>query len=584
MSLDSILASAAEAQSQGRLHEAETLLRSAGDVTPNAFRIWIQLSVLSRLRGDLESAESDARHAIAIRPTGMEGHLQLGLSLMAQARFDEAIKSFTEAIRIKPALAPLFHNLGLCEENLGQKEKAAAAFREAIRLEPRDPRSRLSLGALYLAEEKLDQAIDCAKQALQINPSSADAHILMAKTLNAKKLESEAEVHARKAVELNPNSSLAHTLLGFRQLQNGEFQDAEISFKRSLELDPNQGVGYFGICQSRKITETDRSMIEQMEAVNQSSWLSYDELGYLAFGLTKAYENLGEYEKAMHHCHEAHRFNFHIRNGKKFDRGAYTANIDATIEIYSADRMATPLPNAFASALPIFIVGMMRSGTTLTEQIVSSHHQVAAAGENWFWPTRAYQADDRKKMEFHSTQAVSLAREYCRGLQQVSPHSSRITDKLPGNYHHLGLLNLAMPRTKAVHLIRNPLDTSLSIYFTPNTTAPDFSHSPDDIVFVYEQYLRLMGHWREVLPANFVFEIVYEELVEDPEPIIRKLIAFLGLDWEDACLHHERNAKAVKTPSVWQVRQPMYKTSAGRWKRYEPWLGDFSKLLPELIN
>jgi hypothetical protein len=222
---------------------------------------------------------------------------------------------------------------------------------------------------------------------------------------------------------------------------------------------------------------------------------------------------------------------------------------------------------------------MMRSGTTLTEQILSSHPTVSAAGEQWFWPQRAYQADDRARMEVKTSHAISLAREYCRTLRQVAPGSAHITDKLPGNYLHLGLLYLALPNAKVIHTRRNPLDTCLSIYFTPNPTAPDFAHAPDDIVFAYEQYLRLMVHWRNVLPSSWLHEIFYEDLVEDSEPIIRSMVDFCGLEWDDACLKHQENAKTVRTPSWWQVRQPMYKTSKGRWKKYEPWLGDFSKLL-----
>ena len=582
MSIESILESAALAHRQGRLADAEVLYKSALASDPRSYRILVSLSVLSRMKGDLDSALSFATEAIAARPTSMEGRLQLGLCLLGKTQFQEASEAFREAIRIKPDLAPLHHNLALCLENLGQKDGAIEAFRTAVRLAPQDVRSQISLGALFLADDKIDLAFDLASRAIRTDPNAADAHLLMAKIFTAQKKDEEAEVYIRTAIALNPNSPHSHAMLGFRLIQHGEFEQAEECFRRSLRLDAVQGISYFGITQSRKIAETDRPLIQQMESVLADGWLSYDEIGYLQYGLSKAYDNLGEYEKAIDHCREAHQFSFYLKGGKRLDRNAYSDYIDSTIQLYSRELVEGYSGESFDSDLPVFIVGMMRSGTTLTEQIVSSHPSVAAAGEHWFWPARAYQADDRTKMQFHSKQATSLAREYCRSLGQVSKIAERITDKLPGNYGHLGLLHLALPNAKFIHTNRNPVDTSLSIYFTPNPTAPDFSHSPEDIVFVYRQYLRLMEHWRRILPPGRILEIVYEELVTNPEPTIRRIIEFCGLKWDDACLHHERNASRVKTPSHWQVRQPMYTTSAGKWKRYEPWLGGFAELISEL--
>jgi tetratricopeptide (TPR) repeat protein len=577
--MDSIIESAGIAQRQGRLLDAETLYKSALEDDPGSFRVVVQLSVLARIRQDLAEAKQFAGRAIELRPTAMEGHLQLGLCLLAETDFEGAANSFSAAIAIKPDLAPLHHNLGLCLENLGKKEDAIAAFRNAMRLGPTDVRSRLSLGAIYLADQRIDSAYECALTSLRIDRLSAEANILMAKVLSAQKKEDQSEHYIRKALELDSRSALGHTMLGFRFLQKGAFDEAEKCFMSSIHIDPVQGAAYHGIAQSRKIVESDRKLVEHMEAIATDGWLSFDESGYLQYALSKAYDNLGEYGKAIHHCHEAHRFSFYLKGGKNLDREAYAENIDATMRLYSAELLRQEAGKGLASEIPVFIVGMMRSGTTLTEQILSSHPSVAAAGENWFWPTRAHQADNRSKMEYSPKQATSLAREYCRSLRGISPSAERVTDKLPGNYHHLGLLSLALPNAKFVHTIRNAVDTCLSIYFTPNTTAPDFSHSPEDIVFVYRQYARLMDHWRATLPPDRLMEIVYEDLIENPEPVIRKLIAFCGLEWDDACMSHEKNAKAVRTPSLWQVRQPMYKTSAGRWKCYEPWLGSFGDLL-----
>jgi hypothetical protein len=149
---------------------------------------------------------------------------------------------------------------------------------------------------------------------------------------------------------------------------------------------------------------------------------------------------------------------------------------------------------------------------------------------------------------------------------------------MPGNYLHLGMIHLIFPHARFIHCRRNPVDNCLSIYVTPNREAPDFAHNRENIVAAYEQYLRLMGHWRAVLPADRLLDIDYEELVSDPEPVARQMIDFCGLEWDDACLQPEANARVVQTPSQWQVRQPVYKSSVERWRRYEPWIAEFLRL------
>ena len=212
--------------------------------------------------------------------------------------------------------------------------------------------------------------------------------------------------------------------------------------------------------------------------------------------------------------------------------------------------------------MPVFIVGLPRSGTTLAEQILSSHPAVAAGGELQFWRVRALEL--RRFMSGAPDPAAlsQAADDYFALLRGVGPSAKRVTDKAPLNYEELGLIRLALPGARIVHCRRNPVDTALSIYFT------EFA----DIVFMYRQYERLMAHWRRILPPDKFLELDYER---------RRLVAFSGLEWEDACLEHERNARIVRTASVWQARQPIYTTSVGRWRRYEPWLGELRELLPK---
>jgi hypothetical protein len=228
----------------------------------------------------------------------------------------------------------------------------------------------------------------------------------------------------------------------------------------------------------------------------------------------------------------------------------------------------------------VFIVGMPRSGTTLLEQILSSHPAVAPGGELPFWIQRL---DDSNASAIGRAEAGGLteaAEEYLRLLRQIGPHALRVTDKAPFNFEFLGQLRLALPNARIIHCLRRPIDTGLSIFFTNFTQEQRYAWDQGDIVFQYRQYERLMDHWRRVLRPERFTEVQYETLVADREAETRRLIAFCGLDWDEACLAPERNDRKVQTSSLWQARQPVYKTSVERWRRYEPWLGELRELLP----
>ena len=230
------------------------------------------------------------------------------------------------------------------------------------------------------------------------------------------------------------------------------------------------------------------------------------------------------------------------------------------------------------SELPVLIVGMPRSGTTLVEQILSSHPEIAGGGELTFWGDKA-NALAVAGVALSEEAAHELAAKYLALLRRIGPAAHRVTDKMPQNYMHLGLIHMVFPRARTIHCRRDPIDTCLSIYFTHFGLMKDYAFERRGIIFFYEQYLSLMAHWRRVLPPDRFLEVDYEALVADPEPVTRRIIDFCGLDWDDACLRSENNPRVVSTASMWQARQRIYQTSVERWRRYEPWLGEFGRLL-----
>jgi hypothetical protein len=226
---------------------------------------------------------------------------------------------------------------------------------------------------------------------------------------------------------------------------------------------------------------------------------------------------------------------------------------------------------------PVLVLGMPRSGTTLIERIVSSHPGVAGGGELVFWNDHAPGQVDAEP-ETLAGAADELRTAYLRLLRGIGPDALRVTDKMPFNFLWVGLVHLLLPGARFVHCRRNPIDTCLSVYTTHFTQTWGFASDRADLVFYYRQYLRLAGHWRSVIPADRWIDVDYEEATSAPEAIARRLVAFSGLEWDAACLAPERNPDAVRTANKWQARQPVYRTSVERWRKYEPWIGELATL------
>jgi hypothetical protein len=272
-----------------------------------------------------------------------------------------------------------------------------------------------------------------------------------------------------------------------------------------------------------------------------------------------------------------------LREGSQsFDSAAFDDETDRLIGRCGLDLItrATELGNP--DATPVLIVGMPRSGTTLVEQIISSHPEVGAGGELNFWNERGAVWHQAGPAGIEPEFIRQAAAHYLQVLRAIGPASTRVTDKMPFNFLWAGLIHLAFPRATIIHCRRAAIDTALSIHqtlFHPSLALPTGGAK---LVAYFRTYQRLTDHWRRVLPAAQFIEVDYEDLTHAPEPTIRRIVASCGLAWHDACLHPEHNPRSVRTPSKWQTRQPIYRHSVERWRRYEPWLGPLRALLDSL--
>ena len=324
--------------------------------------------------------------------------------------------------------------------------------------------------------------------------------------------------------------------------------------------------------QCRKFTEADRPLVSEIGAALESPRLSDQDRSLLHFALGKICDDLGDYGTAIGHFDAANRLG---RGEAQFDAQEFAAAIDWLIDAFP--KSSLPDKGASDSQLPLLIVGMPRSGTTLVEQILSNHPQVAAGGELDFWLQRSGWIGKQRVEALNPAAARKVADDYLAMLTGIGPAACRVTDKMPHNFLFLGLMHHLFPAARIIHCRRDPRDTALSIYFTRFAQGHDFAFRRTDILAYTREYRRLMAHWRAVLSPGRMLELDYESLIGD-ENAIRALVAFCGLEWDEACRDFHRLARPVATAAAWQVRQPLYRSSVGRWRHYEPWLGELREL------
>jgi tetratricopeptide (TPR) repeat protein len=600
---ESLLAAAAEAQRAGRMDLAEQHCRQALELSPDCIPAQYVLGILLAREGDTLEAISLLTKVVAAEPNTYEALISLSSVYLDTGDIQEALPLALRATEIRPSDPQAFNHLGRCYLNARQLESADAALRNAIALNPGYAPAYHNLGRVLLLQGKdgaaaqaLGRAVEisatythmlayagalftlrqyepaeaCAKSCISLNPNSGPAHLLLCGILAEQQRTDEAKTHLLKAIELGVEPQEAH-LLAARQQQLGLIEGAADSLRLAIEKTPDIVWAYKSFAYNQRITEKDRPIVDRMKSMVERP-LSPTEAAAMRYALAKSLEDLGEYEESMRHYDEANRLRRQITIGDMpFDGSMATESVDRLIEAFT-QRSGVATSND--SELPIVVVGMMRSGTTLAEQILSSHPAVGPAGEQLFWIRNAHRI-------FTEGPDVlgALGTEYVETLASISPNSVKVTDKMPGNYHFAGFIHLALPNARIIHMRRSPVDTGLSIWATPNDIPSEGGHLKAGVVHVYKEYLRLMAFWRSVLPADRFLEVDYEEIVTEPEKMARRMVAFCGLEWDDACLHPEHNARVVNTPSLWQVRQPFYKTSVERWRKFEPWLGDLHELV-----
>ncbi len=563
------------------LTRAEEFFQRALEIDPENVEALIVFGKLLASSKRLPEAIPLAEAAVLVQPQDPELWCHLGSLLNFAKRTDDAIIVFSKAVAADPTHAKSRGLLATALRDAGHEHAAIDAYSELVKVDSRNSSGWMNLARLYLAHGRFAESIAASDKVLKYDKNNPTAHLMKALGLSESQRGGEAEPHLRQAIKLNPEDGLAKAALGYWFQEEGKFDESLEMIDDALRLLPNHGFAYYNLFRARKATKVEPAFIEDLRTRALAPDLHIRDKTYMNYALGKAYEDLKEFEASIHHYSEGNKYAYEIWLGNRpWERNDYHDRFTRTIETFTQPKLEELASEGIDTDLPLMIVGMMRSGTSLLEQILSSHPDVVGAGELPFW----HDFEEEAYGDNHIPTAPrirKLGERYLADLKKLGPKAKRITDKLPHNYAMLGLIHTAFPKAKIIHVKRSPADNCLSIYTTAYQRPPVFAHDRDNIVFAYKQYQRIIAHWREVLPPENFMEIQYEDLIADRDNLTRKLIEFSGLPWNDACLHHEKNERAVRTPSLWQVRQPIYTTSIARWKRYEPWIPEFTALLEE---
>ena len=603
----------------GRLDEALAAGRQALALRPDYAEAFNNLGIAHYDRDEFDEAIRHYRRAVALSPNYAEAHSNLGNSLRAKKQFEAALPSYHRALELKPGYAEAHNNLGTALRDLKRIGEAEAAYRRALALNPIDPLTLNNLALAVKDLDRFDEALMLLSQSAAIRPDNHQTHTYLASTLLAQHKAAEARAAVERALSLAPDDADAINIMGnvlfeegrseqalecFRKAlakkpdlsdaynnmgnalkELGRFAEATESYEKALELDARSTGAYFNLADAKKFKEGDAHLAAMEAMIAEGDVLSETDRTQLHFAVAKAYADLERHREAFDHMLRGNK----MKRGKiEYDEPANLALFDEIIAAFPKKLMREKKGQAASSKVPVFILGMPRSGTTLVEQILSSHPQVFGAGElrEMHEVTQAIKRSDGSDWVYPGFVPSMKAKElrefgedYVRRVQALAPDAPRITDKMPSNFYYAGLIHLAMPNARIIHTVRDPIDTCLSCFSKLFSHEQNHTYDLGELGRFYRAYERLMAHWREILPKGVMIDVRYEDVVADLESEARRIIAHAGLEWDDACLAFHRNTRPVKTASATQVRRPIYQSSIGRWKPYEDLLAPLLKEL-----
>lgn len=576
----------------GKNDEALEAYRKAVGLEPALALARANLGQLLTDRGQPAEGLPHCQEAVRLQPDLAAAQNNLGNALRALQRWDEARAAYAEAIRLKPDLAVAHANLGLTLQMEGKIRAALPFFRRAVELAPDDVVLYQQLATAHALDDDWPSAIPYCERRVQLKPEDADAHADLAWAYQSDARPAQAEAAYRRALELRPDHLEAWLNLGLLHEERGALAEAEACYREAEARNPHSPLPLASRANllRGRLSDADRDRmryhlyapIGPMQRMN------------LLFALAQVADGRGDHGEAAACLGPANALARELRRsrGEIYDPDEHTCYVDRLISSFTPALFQRLGDAGDDSPQPVFVFGLPRSGTTLVEQVLASHSRIHGAGE---LPLARRAMDALPSIEGAanleaSVQALdaaglrNLAIAYRDGVQKLLDRQrsgaapERVVDKMPDNYLCLGLIALLFPRATLIHVRRDLRDVAVSCWMT-GFRIIRWADDPGHLGLRITDYRRLMRHWHAVLPVP-IHEVVYEKLVDDFDTEARRLVAACGLDWEPACLNFHQTARTVRTASVTQVRQPLYRKAVGRWRHYETHLADLFARLP----
>jgi tetratricopeptide (TPR) repeat protein len=488
----------------------------------------------------------------------------------ARAAHAEVVASCTELLRLKPRHLTARNALGVALWNLGSYSEAEEQFRKAVGIQSTFADSQFNLGTLLRVRGQVVESEQPLRRALQLNPRHVEAQVSLGLTQMLLGRLRDARECFDKALKIAPRHAGALCGIGRVASIEGRFDEAESMFKRALVFQTNMPAAWAHLATLRKMTRADATWLKGAEKIAASGLAPPDEAD-LRFAIGKYADDVGDFERAFRSYQRANELQ--RKTGQTYDPQARTRFVDEMIRTYPREAFAAVGEGASDSPKPVLVTGMMRSGTSLVEQIISSHPAAAGAGELQFWTDAMRKYPDALRNRWLSEpMRKKLSDSYLQTLNGVSREALRVIDKSTFNADYLGPIHHVLPNARIIYVRRDPVDTCLSCYFHQFSAAHNFTTSLSDLAHYYREHARLVAHWRDVLPPGVLLEVPYAELVADQVSWTRRIVDFIGLPWDERCLEFHTTQRPVVTASFWQVRQKMFHSSVGRWRNYEKFI------------
>ena len=542
-------------------------------------------------RGNIAAAKEIYLQLQANDPENPEVLHYLGLVEYQTNNLASAIELISQAIKLSANEPNYYSNLAMCYTDQGEYDQAENNYRTALSKDSRLIPALIGLGSLLAKQGKYKEAEQYLSGIVKRQPNHVTANANYALTLQKLGKYKEALGFAKKAAKIDPNNAVSHSNLGNIYLDLGEFTEAQNCFRKALSLDPTYGKAFHNLARSKKFSndDEDRELVTQSDQSVSSHNLGVDRKISFHFGLGKIYDDLKMWDKAFRHFKQANSL-----VTASYDAKSLQTNLNNILQCFNSQWFADHSDLGNRDASPIFVIGMPRSGTTLVEQIITSHPDVYSIGESQAIPDLANLMTsllDSEQSYPHCIDQLGadstkeLAGKYLDIAKQSPFYQSdnRSVDKMTTNYMHLGLIVTLFPNAKIIHCTRNALDVCLSCYFQDFDGRPPFAYNLESISHFYKEYERVIDSWDQALPGK-IFNIIYEDIVSDTETTIKALLEYCELPWDENCLMFYESKRQISTASNWQVKQPIYRQSLNRWENYEKHLGPLLDTLNQPSN